>query len=75
MAAEPRESQEQREERAAMKAHADATEREACQFWGYLLRDDKTGTEKLDRLLRGIAEVIVSPRQSNCIMRCWSRDS
>jgi len=63
MAAEPRESPEQRDERAAMKAHADAIEREACQYWGYLLKDDKTGTPKLDRLLRGIAEVIVSARQ------------
>ncbi|KAF2875979.1 hypothetical protein BDV95DRAFT_484411, partial [Massariosphaeria phaeospora] len=37
---------------------ADATFKEACQYWGYLIKDDKCGTAQLDRLLRGIARVI-----------------
>lgn len=33
---------------------------EAYDYWGYLLRSDKCGTPALDRLLKGIAEIIVS---------------
>jgi hypothetical protein len=45
--------------------HQDAGEklvecREAMQYWGYLVKDDKCGSEKLDCLLAGIANYIVS---------------
>ncbi|KAF2737670.1 hypothetical protein EJ04DRAFT_430439 [Polyplosphaeria fusca] len=42
----------------APKATEDAAQKEAYQYWGYMIKDDKCGTEKLDRLLRGIADVI-----------------
>jgi hypothetical protein len=41
-------------------ANADATRKEAAQYWGYLIKKDKCGTETFDRLLKGIAAVIVS---------------
>lgn len=56
MATEPT----QQEEHAANTANANAAHREAYDYWGYLFQDDKCGTRKLDGLLRGIAEVIVS---------------
>jgi len=48
------------DERAANLAQADAAHREAYDFWGYLFKEDKCGTPLLDRLLKGIAYVIVS---------------
>lgn len=33
--------------------------REAMQYWGYLVKPDKCGSEKLDCLLAGIADYIV----------------
>jgi hypothetical protein len=57
MAGEPNESKEQQE---ATAANAEATQREASEYWGYLFQADKCGTPLLDRLLKGIAEVIVS---------------
>ncbi|KAF2748548.1 hypothetical protein M011DRAFT_400750, partial [Sporormia fimetaria CBS 119925] len=42
----------------APKANDDSGQREASQYWGYLIRNDKCGTDKFDRLLRGIATVI-----------------
>jgi hypothetical protein len=50
------------ETKAHEAADVDATHREACQYWGYLIQPDKCGTPLFDRLLRGIAEVIVSDR-------------
>lgn len=56
-------------------ANDEAAYREAYQYWEYLIRPDKCGTEKLDRLLRGIAGVIVSatsyggyvrPQEADC---------
>lgn len=41
-------------------AGMDAAYREAYDYWGYLIKPDKCGTELFDRLLKGIAEVIVS---------------
>lgn len=41
-------------------ANDEAAQREAYDYWGYLLKPDKCGTPKLDRLLKGIADVIVS---------------
>ncbi|KAF2469192.1 uncharacterized protein BDR25DRAFT_51725 [Lindgomyces ingoldianus] len=49
MAAEPNDAQ---------KANVDATQQEALDYWGYLIKPDKCGTETLDRLLKGIADVI-----------------
>ena len=54
------EDQAQHQERAAEQAQADTAHREAYEYWGYLFKDDKCGTPLLDRLLKGIAEVIVS---------------
>lgn len=53
----------EQEEHAANTANADAAHREAYDYWGYLFQEDKCGTPKLDRLLKGIAEVIVSMGQ------------
>jgi len=44
-------------------ANVDTAHREACEYWGYLIKADKCGTELFDRLLLGIAEVIVSAGQ------------
>lgn len=45
---------------AQAAANADAAHREALEYWGYLIKQDKCGTPLFDRLLKGIAEVIVS---------------
>lgn len=37
----------------------ESQDKEALQYWGYLLQEDKCGTEKLNRLLAGIAQYIV----------------
>lgn len=42
--------------------NADAAQREAKDYWGYLIKPDKCGTELFDRLLKGIAQIIVSAR-------------
>jgi hypothetical protein len=60
MAPEPTAQNERQEERAANVAQADAAHREAYDYWGYLFKEDKCGTDLLDRLLKGIANVIVS---------------
>jgi hypothetical protein len=39
-----------------------AAGKEASQYWGYLIKEDKCGTDRLDRLLRGLGAVIVSAR-------------
>jgi hypothetical protein len=62
MASEPKKNQEQREGSQERAANLDATHREAYEYWGYLLQEDKCGTPLLNRLLKGIAEVIVSRR-------------
>jgi|TARA_R110002003_G_scaffold351_24_gene19085 hypothetical protein len=74
MAAESQKDQEQHEERQEHAAHADATHREACEYWGYLLKPDKCGTPLLDRLLKGIADMIVSRGELQAhamLWRCW----
>jgi hypothetical protein len=46
-------------------ANADAAaHKEAFQYWGYLIKEDKCGTELFDRLLKGIADAIVSSARS-----------
>lgn len=60
MAPESKESKAPHGEHTANLAHADASYREAYQYWGYLFKEDKCGTPLLDRLLKGIAETIVS---------------
>jgi hypothetical protein len=67
MASEPHKNQEPKEQQQQQQqqqqehaANADATHREACEYWGYLLKPDKCGTARLDCLLKGIAETIVS---------------
>ncbi|KAL1643170.1 Tricalbin-2 [Didymella pomorum] len=56
MAAEAQETREQPP--AEHTANDEAAQREAYDYWGYLLKTDKCGTPMLDRLLKGIAEVI-----------------
>lgn len=34
-------------------------EHEAYEYWGYLFKPDKTGTDKLKSLLRGLKDVMV----------------
>ena len=36
-----------------------AEEREAYQYWGYLFKQDKTGTDKLKGLLSGLKDIMV----------------
>ncbi|KAJ4357124.1 hypothetical protein N0V95_002781 [Ascochyta clinopodiicola] len=43
---------------AESAANNEAAQREAYDYWGYLLQPDKCGTPRLDRLLKGIAQVI-----------------
>lgn len=53
-------SREASEAKAQEAANQDAADKEAFQFWGYLIKQDKCGTPLFDRLLYGIAELIVS---------------
>jgi hypothetical protein len=39
----------------------DASNKEALEYWGYLLKPDKCGVELFNRLLTGIANFIVGP--------------
>ncbi|KAJ4352116.1 uncharacterized protein N0V89_007462 [Didymosphaeria variabile] len=43
---------------AQTAGNADAAQKEAKDYWGYLIKPDKCGTQLFDRLLKGIAEVI-----------------
>jgi hypothetical protein len=43
-------------------------DREAFEAWGYMFNTDKTGTDKLKALLRGLKAVIVSVH----LERSWS---
>jgi hypothetical protein len=43
-------------------------DREAFEVWGYMFNTDKTGTDKLKALLRGLKAVIVSVH----LERSWS---
>jgi hypothetical protein len=68
------ESQQEKAQHDGAQEHAanlDATHREAFGYWGYLLQEDKCGTPRLNHLLMGIAEVIVSrgDRQGACDIR------
>jgi len=47
---------------ATHKHEVEVEEREAYEYWGYLFKPDKTGTNKLKSLMRGLKDVIV---------RCW----
>jgi hypothetical protein len=60
MASDTKQEKMQHEERQEHAANIDATRREAFEYWGYLLQPDKCGTPLLDRLLKGIAQIIVS---------------
>lgn len=42
----------------------DAATKEAQQFWGFLFRQDKCGTDLLNRLLEGIANYVVRTLRS-----------
>jgi len=36
-----------------------AADKEAQEYWGYLFKPDKTGTDKLKNLLRGLYSLVV----------------
>ncbi|KAH9862913.1 hypothetical protein J1614_011006 [Plenodomus biglobosus] len=81
MAPESKESKAQHGEYAANLAHTDPSYREAYQYWGYLFKEDKCGMPLLDRLLKGIAEVISkrfepseSPDLTPSQIAAWYRD-
>ena len=40
----------------------DVEEHEAYQYWGYLFKPDKTGSDRLKGLLRGLKDVMVCDR-------------
>jgi len=62
----PPEVAEVREEPGVESKDTDAQQRverrEAMQYWGYLVKPNKCGSVKLDRLLAGIATYIVSSK-------------
>ncbi|KAF1916649.1 hypothetical protein BDU57DRAFT_516874 [Ampelomyces quisqualis] len=81
MASEPHQDEDQDQQRREHAANADATHREAYEYWDYLLKPDKCGTELLDRLLQGIAKVISnkfepsdSPDLTPSQIAAWYRD-
>ena len=47
----------------------DVEDREAFEAWGYMFKPDKTGTDKLKALLRGLKNVIVRDSVTSCINR------
>ena len=49
-----------KDQNAQDKANEEAAHKEAYAYWGYLIREDKCGTDIFNRLLEGIAEVVVS---------------
>jgi hypothetical protein len=44
----------------------DVEDREAFEAWGYMFKPDKTGTDKLKALLRGLKNVIVCDSAKSC---------
>jgi hypothetical protein len=44
----------------------DVEDREAFEAWGYMFKPDKTGTDKLKALLRGLKNVIVRDLVNSC---------
>jgi hypothetical protein len=44
----------------------DVEDREAFEAWGYMFKPDKTGTDKLKALLRGLKNVIVRDSVMSC---------
>ncbi|KAJ4299999.1 hypothetical protein N0V90_005247 [Kalmusia sp. IMI 367209] len=55
--------------------NADAAQKEAYDYWGYLIKQDKCGTELFDRLLKGIAEVISFWLESRTVTDAEARQS
>lgn len=49
---QPSEQQQQQQEQSP-------EDREAFQYWGYLFKPDKTGTERLKGLLSGMKDIMV----------------
>ncbi|KAF2848586.1 hypothetical protein T440DRAFT_556654 [Plenodomus tracheiphilus IPT5] len=81
MAPESKEPKAQHADHTANLAQADAAYREAYQYWGYLFKEDKCGMPLLDRLLKGIAELISkrfepneSPDLTPSQIAAWYRD-
>ena len=40
-------------------------DREAYEYWGFMFKADKTGTDKLKALLRGLKDVMVYTQRDN----------
>lgn len=47
----------------------DTAQKEAAEFWGFLVKSDRTGTDKFKNLLRGLHAVIVRWSSALCL-RC-----
>lgn len=48
----------ERDGESPQNANETAEEREAFEYWGYLFKSDKTGTDKLKSLLRGLKNLM-----------------
>ncbi|KAL9533034.1 hypothetical protein SMMN14_03866 [Sphaerulina musiva] len=60
-----KQKQKQKQDQEQTREHADADQhekdveqREAYEYWGYLFKPDKTGTDKLKSLLRGLKDLM-----------------
>ena len=51
---------ETKDAKAETAANVEAAQKEAYEYWGYLFRPDKTATDKLKSLLRGLKDLIVT---------------
>lgn len=49
----------------------EAEQKEAEQYWGYLIKSDRTGSDKLKNLLRGLHGLIVSHDQTFAPATTW----
>ena len=55
----------------AATSEPDAAQKEAHEYWGYLFKPDKTGTDKLKNLLRGLHNVIVCLKLESLLPMRW----
>lgn len=50
-------------EREVEQHEEEVESREAFEYWGFLFKPDKTGTDRLKALLRGLKDVMVGERR------------
>lgn len=48
------------------RRETEVEQHEGYQYWGYLFKSDKTGTDKLKSLLRGLKDVMVCEGVLQC---------